>query len=115
LYTRIVRCQVTLNRVPIRGLAQLAQDDGQAIIREIGVADAVTGHALQGVACLPDPIADGQFPMIALRHNMRQPDRRHPAPTQPFLKPVAWNMSIQDLWQVQLQHDMNQQSHRSVR
>jgi hypothetical protein len=40
---------------------------------------------------------------------MRQPDRRHPSPTQSLLQPVAWNMPIHYRWQAQSHHHLNQQ------
>jgi len=101
--------QVSFNRVPILGLAQLAQDNRQPVVGKVRVSNVLPRHSLQSIVRLTHPISHGQLPMVALRYDVRQPDHRHPPPTQSLLKPVAWNMPIQYLGQVQSQHDMDQQ------
>ncbi len=55
---------------------------------------AQSGDADNGLASLPNPCLHWQLAMIALRQNVRQPYRRYPAPTQPFLLSVASQVPI---------------------
>ena len=101
--------QIPLNRLPVPRPAQLPQDNRQPVIGEIRVADTLPRHLLQGLVRLRRPIADGQLPMITPRNDMRQPNRGHPAPTQAGLQPVAGQVAIQYVRQVQSHHHMQQQ------
>ena len=47
--------------------------------------------------------------MITLRQDMRQPDRRNPAPTQALLQAMTRQMAIQDRRQAQPLHCSQQQ------
>jgi hypothetical protein len=58
-------------------------DLGQQVLPRTGVSRWGQGHAFQGTLRLPHPIAHGQFAMIPLRDDVRQPDRRDPPQLRP--------------------------------
>jgi len=55
------------------------------------------GDADNGLTSLPRPGLHRQLAMIALRQNVRQPDRPDPAPVQPFLLSMPSQAAIHDL------------------
>ena len=101
--------EIFLDGLPIVGFAQVAQDAGQAVVGKIGVSYGQSGDALQGLLGLGDPFSDGEFSGVALRENVGEPDGGDPSPTQSLLEPMAGQMAIQEIGQLDLQHDMNEQ------
>ena len=85
--------QVRLDRLPGANHTQALQQDRQAIISEIQLAQfAQPGNPSNCLARLPHPGLHGQFAMIAFRQNMRQPNRRNPTPTTEVEQEAYWRV-----------------------
>jgi hypothetical protein len=83
-----VRAQLPLERLPVPIIAQVPQHVGQSIITHIATAS----QRLQATLC---PWLYVIHAMVGLRKQMRQPDRCHPAQTQPLAVAVRGEMRNQ--------------------
>ena len=89
--------QLGLNGGPDGWVTQPVQHYCQTIIGEVPLRQfRQPGDPQNGLTGLPHPGLHRQFAMITLRQDMRQPDRRNPAPTQALLQAVTRQMAIQD-------------------
>ena len=61
------------------------------------------------VVRLTHPISDGELAVIALGEDMGQPNCGDPAPTKALLQPMAGQMAVQQIRQVDLFHQFDQQ------
>lgn len=96
--------QMTFKAGPPLIIAQDRQDPGQPVIapsQPVQGLPSATPQALQPLLC---PRLDLVEPVVSLRQNMAQPDRRRPAQAQPLPVAVHQKVFIQQLRQSQLEH-----------
>jgi hypothetical protein len=96
--------QVAFYRVPIRRLAQVFQPMAQPVVTKIQRLDDLCGQAAQGVVHALEVRFHRHFPVVAFRHDIRQPNHRCPPPTEPPLRPMARDMPVQDLREAHCDH-----------
>ena len=83
----------------------------QPVVTKIQRLDDLRGQVAQGVLHALEIGFHRHFPVIAFREDIGQPDHRRPPPTEPPLRPMAWDMPVQDLWQAHLDHLPDEQGH----
>src|SRR5919198_2234021 len=83
----------------------------QPVVTKIQRHDDLCGQAAQGVVHALEVGFHRYFPVVAFRDDIRQPNHRCPPPTEPSLRPMAWDMPVQDLRQAHLDHLPDEQGH----
>ena len=89
--------QVAFYLVPIGRLAQVFQQMAQPVVTKIQRLDSLRRQMAQGVAHALEVSFHRHFPVVAFRDDIRQPNHCCPPPTEPPLRPMAWDMPVQDL------------------
>src|SRR5215471_17611845 len=105
------RIQVFLNLMPIGLLAQMCQQMAQAVVTKIQRRNDLRGQAAQGMMHTLEVGFYRHFPVVTFREDIGQPDHRRPPPTEPPLRPMAWDMPVQHLRQAHLDHLPDEQGH----
>src|SRR5262245_38517754 len=103
--------QVLLNLVPIGLFAQVLQQMAQPVVTKIQWLDDLRGQVAEGVVHTLEVGFHGHFAVVTFREDIGQPDHRRPPPTESSLRPMAWDMPVQDLRQAHLDHLPDEQGH----
>src|SRR2546425_772021 len=96
--------QVAFDLVPIFRLAQVLQQMAQPVVTEIQRLDDLSSEVAQGVLHALDVGFHRHLPVVAFREDIRQPDHRRPAPTDPPLLPMPGEMPVEHLHKAHLDH-----------
>src|SRR6266849_3218740 len=89
--------QVLFDRMPILGFAEVGEEMSQPGITEIERLDTLAAQVAQGVLHAFDVCGYCHFPVVPFRKDIRQPDHRRPAPTEPSLLPMPREMPVEHL------------------
>ena len=79
------------------GGGEVTQQDGQAVIAELGVADRLADQAFEGGPVGVGPVADGRLAMIGLREDVGDPDGGDPARGESLMEMMAAEALVEDL------------------
>src|SRR5262249_19397296 len=83
----------------------------QSVVTKIQRLDALRGQAAQGMTHALEIRFHGHFPVVTFRDDIGQPNHRRPPPAEPPLRPMAWDMPVQDLRQAHLDHLPDEEGH----
>src|ERR1700682_6539272 len=90
-------------------LSQTSQDDTQTIIRKFHCTERLSAEGLECMLMRLSPIANADLTVIGLGEDKGHPGASEPAIGQSFMEVMAAEMTLHQLWQVQLLHQTNQQ------
>jgi len=83
------------------GGGEVAEQDGQAVVGEVGVADRLADEAFQGGAMGTNPVADGRLAVIGLGEDIDDPDGGDSARGEPLMEVVPPEVLIEDIGELQ--------------
>jgi hypothetical protein len=87
----------------------VTQQDGQAVVGEVGVADRLADEAFQGDAMGAGPVADGRLAVIGLGEDIDDPDGGDPARGEPLMEVVPPEALIEDIGELQARRQAEDQ------
>ncbi len=78
------------------------QDEGEAVVGEVDVADGLAGAGFEGVVEIIDPVADVGLAVIGLGEDVDDPDGDEPALGKPLMEGVRGEELVEELGEAEL-------------
>jgi hypothetical protein len=97
--------EVGLDAVSGLGVAEGFQDQGQAVVGEVDVADGRPGAGFEGVVEVLDPDADMGLAMIGLGEDVGDPEGDEPALRESLMQGVRGEELVEDLGEAELDQE----------
>jgi hypothetical protein len=86
-----------LDAVPEGGVAEPSEQEREAVVGEIEVADGQSGGGFKGMVEALDPIADVGLTVIGLREDVGDPEGDEPSVGEPLVEGMGSEELIEDL------------------
>jgi len=98
-----------LDGVPGFGVAQPRQQQGEAVVGEIDVADGESGDRFQAVVELESPGADVGLAVVGLGEDVGDPESDEPTERKPLMMRVGLEVLVQEVGEPELSEEAEDQ------
>ena len=101
--------EVGLDGVPGFGVAESGEEQGEAVVGEIDVADGLSGEGFEGVMEIASPVADVGLAVVGVGEDVGDPDGDEPAEGESLMVGVGREVLVEELGEAELDEEAEEQ------